>query len=213
MRPLIIYGAGGHAREIAKLVRDLGAGDSGWATVAFVSDDSPGGSHGGVPVLSWREARAQASQSPGVAIAVGSPSARRRIAESLRGSDVSFPTLVHPSVSVDPTVTIGRGSMIAAGCILTVDIHIDEFVLLNRSCNVSHDCRIGPFSSLAPGTLLSGNVTVGEECDIGTGVCVAPGLEIGDGAIVGAGAAVISALPANCTAVGVPARVIKTRDS
>lgn len=212
MRALIIYGAGGHAREIALLVRQLQAASLRWNLLAFVSDSGESGSLAGVPILSQEDALRMAGPSPDVIVAIGSPAARRKVVESLRGKGVSFPTLVHPSVSIDPTVEIGRGSIIAAGCILTVDIHVGEFVLLNRACNVSHDCRVGDFSSLAPGTYLSGNVRLGEECEIGTGVSVVPGVEIGDGAIVGAGAAVISNVPARSTAVGVPARDTRTRD-
>jgi acetyltransferase-like isoleucine patch superfamily enzyme len=58
---------------------------------------------------------------------------------------------------------------------------------------------------------LSGNVTIGEGCDIGTNACAIQGITIGDWSIIGAGATVIRDLPANVTAVGVPARVIATR--
>jgi serine acetyltransferase len=37
-------------------------------------------------------------------------------------------------------------------------------------------------------------------------------LSIDEYVIIGAGAVVIRSIPANCTAVGVPARVVKTKD-
>ena len=44
---------------------------------------------------------------------------------------------------------------------------------------------------------------------VGTGAKIINQLSIGENTIVGAGAVVVKSLPANCTAVGVPANVIK----
>ncbi|HHU03083.1 MAG TPA: hypothetical protein GXZ91_08160 [Christensenellaceae bacterium] len=44
---------------------------------------------------------------------------------------------------------------------------------------------------------------------INNGSQIIQGLTIGENTIVGAGAVVVRDLPANCTAVGVPAQVIK----
>jgi lipopolysaccharide O-acetyltransferase len=56
-------------------------------------------------------------------------------------------------------------------------------------------------------------VVIGNKVWIGEHVCILPGVTIGDGAIIGAGAVVTRDLPANCIAVGNPARVIKLFDS
>ena len=44
---------------------------------------------------------------------------------------------------------------------------------------------------------------------IGTGAVILRGVKIGNGAVIGANAVVTTDLPANCIAVGVPAKVIK----
>jgi UDP-perosamine 4-acetyltransferase len=59
---------------------------------------------------------------------------------------------------------------------------------------------------------LGGNVVVGEGAFLGVGTMVIPGIRIGRWSVVGAGAVVTKDLPDDCTAVGVPARVIKTRE-
>ena len=96
---------------------------------------------------------------------------------------------------------------------LTVNIHIGAFVTVNRVCNISHDCRVGDFSTIAPATNLSGAVAVGTGCDIGSGVTTVQGVRVGEWTIIGAGAVIAADVPANCTAVGVPARPIKQRES
>lgn len=48
---------------------------------------------------------------------------------------------------------------------------------------------------------------------IGANAVVIEGVRIGQGAIVAAGAVVIADVDANCVLAGVPAKVIKTKDS
>ena len=49
--------------------------------------------------------------------------------------------------------------------------------------------------------------------DIGAHVCILGGVTIGRGAVIGAGAVVLTEIPAGAVAVGIPARVIKKMDS
>jgi acetyltransferase-like isoleucine patch superfamily enzyme len=95
--------------------------------------------------------------------------------------------------------------------VLTNNISIGEHTHVNRCTTIGHDCVVGSFVHLAPGVVLSGNVTVEDGCDIGTRAAIIQGLRVGHDTIVGAGATVLRDLPANVTAVGVPAKVIKTR--
>ncbi len=52
-------------------------------------------------------------------------------------------------------------------------------------------------------------VKIGDNVWIGEGVIVMPGVEIGSGCVIGAHSIVNKSIPANCIAVGSPARVIK----
>lgn len=56
-------------------------------------------------------------------------------------------------------------------------------------------------------------VVVGDNCWIGAGVTILDGVSIGSGSIVAAGAVVAKSIPPNSIAMGVPARVIKSRTS
>lgn len=60
-----------------------------------------------------------------------------------------------------------------------------------------------------PTVNISGEVIVNEAVYVGTGAKIINLLEIGENTIVGAGAVVSKSLPANCTAVGIPAKPIK----
>jgi sugar O-acyltransferase (sialic acid O-acetyltransferase NeuD family) len=213
VQPLVIYGAGGHAREVADLVSDINAERAQWNLLGFLADEasSAGRELNGLAVLGGREWLDRRQADVHVVVGVGSPQRRRSIAEALRTRGIRFPVLRHPTAVVSRHVAIGDGTQIAAGCIVTVNVTVGGFVVLNRACNVSHDCALGDFVTIAPGVQFAGNVTIGTGSDVGIGASVSQGVSIGEWAIVGAGAAVTDALPANCTAVGVPAKVIKQR--
>ena len=55
-------------------------------------------------------------------------------------------------------------------------------------------------------------VRVGANCWIGYGACVLRGVNVGDNSILGTYAVVTKDVPANAVAVGVPAKVIRTRE-
>lgn len=50
---------------------------------------------------------------------------------------------------------------------------------------------------------------IGKNCFIGAGACIIGKIRIGDNVKIGANAVVLSDIPDGCTAIGVPAKVIK----
>ena len=65
--------------------------------------------------------------------------------------------------------------------------------------------------ALQKGTCTQGPLEIGEDCWIGAGAKVLDGASLGDRVALGAGAVATRPVPANSIAVGVPARVIKSR--
>ena len=65
--------------------------------------------------------------------------------------------------------------------------------------------------ALQKGTCTKGPLEIGEDCWLGAGVKVLDGASLGDRCVLGAGSVVNKPLPADTIAVGVPARVVKTR--
>lgn len=213
MEPLVIYGAGGFAREVLMLLKDLQRSTPSWEVLGFLDDDpaAAGRRIHGLPVLGGREWLEGRTPRCHVALGVGSPAVKRRLATALRGVAAGFPSLVHPTAVVGEGVTLEEGSIVTAGNILTADIRVRRFVTLNLACTVGHDGSIGDFANVAPGVNISGNVDIGEGCDLGTGGAVIQGVRVGAWSVVGAGAVVNREVPPNSTAVGVPAKVIKER--
>ncbi|WP_149588808.1 NeuD/PglB/VioB family sugar acetyltransferase [Tabrizicola flagellatus] len=211
MRDLVIFGCGGFGREILQIVLDQNAERPAWRMRGFlVSPEYPAPSTvQGFPVETGIGAFGEAT-TLAVAVGIGNPAARRKVVVELVAAGVrTFPPLVHPRAWLGRNVRLADGVIICAGALLTTDIELGEHCHVNIGATVGHDAVLGRFSTLSPGVHLSGRVTLGEGVEIGTGACINPGITIGAGAIIGAAAAVVRDIPADCTAVGVPARVIK----
>ena len=208
---LAIFGASGFAREVAAWAERATWDGSGFRLVAFIDDMNPGGELRGRPVLTLAEiARAQR---PAFVVAVGDPALREDLVHAAESAGLPVaPPLVHPSVQYDEDhVTLGPGTVICAGSILTTDIAVARHVQINLDCTVGHDVSLGDYATLAPGVHVSGKVAIGRGAYLGTGAVTVDGdydqpLVIGDRAVVGAGAVVTRDVPPATTVVGVPAR-------
>jgi len=204
----IIVGAGGHAKVVVDALLASGKEVSGFY------DDDPA-FLGAEPVPGVKVLGNTKDLPDGleigrgmVILAIGENRVRCRLSCRLIGP---YGIACAPSAVLGRGVRIGKGSMILPSATVNTDTVIGEHVILNTSCSVDHDCNIGDFVHIAPGTHLGGGVTVGEGTFLGLGSSVIPGIRIGRWSIIGAGAVVTKDIPDNCTAVGVPARVIKTR--
>lgn len=213
MTPLILFGAGGHAREVAQVVHDINHAQPGtWQLLGFMADPEAVASNPKplpAPLLGNSQQALAAHPDAQCIIAVGDAQARRSIAARLllQHPGLRFAILVHPRAWVASGVRVGQGSVVFAGTLINVDATLGAHNSINLACTISHDCVLGDCVSLGPGVHMAGAVTLGEAVDVGTGACFRPHVSVGANAVIGAGAAVVRNLPANCTAVGVPARL------
>lgn len=213
--PILIYGAGGFAREVLQIVLDINKNNQGpvWEPLGFVVDEGykEDVSIHGLPVWEGLDVLKE-NPDARVVIAVGSSGLRAKIARKIRECGGRFATLVHPLSWTGQNVSIGEGSVICAGSLITTDIEIGSQTHINIGCTIGHDAKLGDYVTLNPKVSISGNVDVANGAEIGTGSVLIPHANVGEWSIVGAGSVVTKPVPANATSVGAPARVIKTRN-
>jgi sugar O-acyltransferase (sialic acid O-acetyltransferase NeuD family) len=209
---LVIFGAGGFGREASLLIEEINQADGEkWRFLGFIDEDQAlwGKVLRGYPVLGGWEALAELPRDVKIICVVGKPAVKRNLVEKALAGGRDFATLIHPEVKLAGEVEVGRGVLINKGCLLTTNTLIGDHVSVNPGCGIGHDAVIGAYTTLMWRVNISGNVKIGEGCLLGTGVTVLQGLSVGSGAVIGAGAVVTKDIPENCTAVGVPAQVVK----
>jgi len=208
--PVILVGAGGHARVLLDALSLLRA------VILGLVDADPaltGRKVLGFEVLGGDEALRQ--HAPGtvqLVNAIGSARSmarRRSVYESLRQAGHSFAGVVHPGATVSRHAAAAESAQIMAGAIVQACASIGENTIVNTGATVDHDCRIGAHVHLAPGVTLSGDVLVGDETHVGAGATVIQGVRIGARCTVAAGAVVLGDVADGKTVAGVPAGEVR----
>lgn len=215
MKDIVIIGAGGLGREILGLIQSANRKEPRWNVKGFYDDGTECGNliHG-LPVLGKVKDLSLQQESLDVAIAIGDSNTRRKVYDRLNKQHLSFPAIISPDAIIldEVSVSIGNGVLCCAGTILTCDIAIGAFTLLNLCCTVGHDTEISPFCSFMPSVNISGETRIGSEVYMGTNSSIINRTSIGANTTIGAGAVVTKDLPANCVAVGCPAKPIKYKE-
>ena len=208
-KPLIIIGAGDHAKVLLDILLEQGE------KVIGLSDKTvPKGTLiYGVPVigdddvvLSCKTDEIELVNGIG---SVNSTALREKIFNRFKNKGYIFKTIVHKSAVISGRAELSEGAQILAGTVITTETKIGENTIINTRTSIDHGCVIGNHCHIAPGCVLSGCVKVGDETHIGTGSSVIQGISIGEKVLIGAGSVVVKDIPDCAKAFGVPAKIRK----
>lgn len=215
MQKVVILGAGNFGRETLDVFNAVNKVKPTYDVLGFLDDNKEKHSKmlNGKPILcgiDWLEN--QDLEQIQAICGVGESHIRYKIIMKAEKTGVKFCNVIHPNAVMSDLIEMGTGTVITAGCILTCNITLKNHVHLNLDTTVGHDAVLEDFVTTAPGVHISGQVNIGEGTYLGTGAVTVDKLDIGEWAIIGAGAVVAKSLLGNVTAVGVPAKVIKTHE-
>ncbi len=204
---IVIVGNGGFAREVEWLIERINQKEKKWNLLGFIDNNEI---HRDSKTIGNDEFIENIKTELYVAVAIGNGEIRKLVIDKYKKNGyLRYPNLIDPSVISSSVNKIGKGNIICAGSVLTVGIAIHNFNIINLNCTIGHDSVLDDFVTVNPNVNISGNVFIGKGVMLGTGSKVIQGINIGEKAVVGAGAVVIRDIPRECTAVGVPAKVIK----
>ena len=212
MKNIAIFGAGGFGREVKTIIDKINnENPNTYNFLGFYDDGFEKGTIiNGYPILGGIDELNNENNLLSLVISIGDPKIKLKIINSIQNPNIDFPTIIHPNASIsNDYVEIGEGSIICEGTIITCNIKIGKFVILNLMCTVGHDTIIDDYCAFMPSVNISGEVHIHNAVYVGTGAKIINLLEIGENTIIGAGAVVSKSIPANCTAVGIPAKPIK----
>ena len=166
--------------------------------------------------LTMERRRAQMMLARYNAITDGEPHLLLSLLRDLMGS-VGDGTVIMPQFTCDYgyNIRLGRNVFINYHCIFLDCAPID----------IGNDVQVGPAVQLytaqhpleaevrRSGLESARPIRIGNDVWIGGGAVILPGVTIGDRSVVGAGSVVVHSVPADCVAVGNPARVVRTLGS
>jgi len=202
---LILVAASGLARETAHA-----AHASGRFRVTGMVDDDParwGSTVGGFPVLGGLDVVTD-DPGPRLVVCAGRGADREQVVSRLQAlgvPDERYATVVHPSVDLPPTCSVGAGSILLAHVALTADVSVGAHVVVMPNATLTHDDAVADYATICAGVSLAGGVDIGAAAYVGANASVREGVSIGIGATVGMGAAVLSDVPEGKVWAGVPA--------
>jgi acetyltransferase-like isoleucine patch superfamily enzyme len=114
-------------------------------------------------------------------------------------------------------VSIGAKTVLGQECTISAYQHVSigrECVIADRVMLIDFDHGVVEVDRpVRLQGIYKRDVRVGNNVWIGYGACILRGVTIGDNAIVGTSAVVTRDVPANAVVAGVPARVVRMRDS
>ena len=206
----VLLGAGGHALVVLDAIRSAGKASPICALDAAKTGSTVGGVpvEGGDEMLAALKARGVTHFVMGIG-GLGTSEVRPRLWRAALQCGLLPLPVIHASAIVSSSASIGAGAQILAQAVVNAGAKIGDGTIVNTAAVVEHDCSVGSFCHLAPMSCLGGGVRMGDNSHVGIGAVVREYRTLGRGTLVGCGGALVSDLPDNCRAMGVPAKITK----
>lgn len=212
MKNIIIIGAGGVGREVSLIIEKINKLKATWNLIGFIDDNINSWNRiiNGYQIIGGMDLLETLPLDTYVVIAIANYNVKKKIVNKINNK-FKFATIIDPKVYIHDYMTIGEGTIIYEGTIITANIQVGNHVIISPKCGIGHDSIIKDYVSLLWNVNVSGNDVIEEGVMMGSGSTIIQGKKIGKGSIIGAGAVVIDDIDSFTTAVGVPAKVVKER--
>ena len=149
-----------------------------------------------------------------------------RIEATTIGEDCIVRSSAIEGSSIASHVDVGPFAHVRPGCTIEANCHVGNFAELKATslaagAKVGHhsylgDAEVGARANIGAGTITANyngvrkvRTVIGADAFTGVGTLIVAPASIGIGAQTGAGTVVLADIPDGCTAVGVPARIIR----
>lgn len=213
-KKLIIWGASDQCRVNYLILKSFGC------HVEALIDDTPNkrSPFEGIPIYSGAQGldfflKASHAEDIGFVVAIGNPfgDVRMRLHHLMKNKNLIPVSFADTTALICKTVMYGEGLQVMPSAIVHNDVRIGNQCIINTRALVEHDCVLADGVEIGPGAVLCGRVSVGENAWIGANATIRPRVTIGKNTIIGAGAVVVTDIPSNVVAVGVPAKIVRER--
>ncbi len=200
VRDVLILGAGGLGRELYHWAKAAGFQPIGFiddnlrALDAFPEYPAICGTLETVPLTAP------------VLCGIGNNAIRIPCVKKLKARGATFATCIHPQALVLEGSTFGEGAIVAPFAYVACNVETGDFPFLQSGSVLGHDVKAGDFLRMDTTAFVGGFARLGDNVTLYTGAKVMPERTVGDNATLGAASLLITNLPADTTAFGVPAQ-------
>ncbi|MGL5980481.1 MAG: acetyltransferase [Phocaeicola sp.] len=210
----VIFGAGTYGEVYLAYLQEAGV-----EVVGFIDDNENlwGKEIGGVKILGGKDLLPQLfamNDAQAIYCPIGNNKFRVKILTYAEELGYKTPNFIHKSVIVSPNVTIGKGVYILPnGCIMP-HTTIEDYVMMSVGVNVAHHTKLCKGVFLAAGVNVGASMKLCEYVYAGTSSTFVIGIKtIGSNALIGAGAVVLKDVEENAVMAGVPAKLLRIKES
>ena len=212
-KKLIIFPAGGNAREALVIVEAVNKTKMTWDVVGFLDADPSlwGRRIHGVKIFSEKDCRQRFAQAHVLAV-VGNPQnylKRADIIKNLKVNPTRFATVIHPTAVISSNAKIGFNTLIMANVVVGSNVSIGNHSVILPNTTISHDSQIGDYTCIGANVAISGSVMIETGCYIGSGVNIREKIRIGKKSLIGLGSNVVKDVKKETTVTGNPAKSVK----
>lgn len=191
--PILLVGAGGHARAcidvleregrfaVAGLVglpHEVGTQILGYRMLGTDAD---------LPALHGDYAHALISVGQ-----IKTPEPRKRIFDLLEQSGYALPVIVSPRAYVSPHATLGAGTIVMHGAVVNAGAVVGRNCIINSQSLVEHDAVIADHCHIATAAAINSGVHIGAGTFIGSNSSVRQCIKIGERCLIGMGQRVLA---------------------
>ena len=204
---LVIYGAGGLAKEIFDTIHQINAVKKSYEIICFIDDHNKVESFCGLMLVNARSFLSQGYDNVKFVNAGGFPKTRKQIYSNV-SRDNMWETIIHPSAVISGSSKILAGCVLQAFTLLAADSYLGKCCLVNAKSSLGHDSKVDDFTCLSAFCDITGEASLGRSVFAGTGCKILPNVKIGPDSFLCAGSVVCKDVPAKCKVMGNPGKII-----
>lgn len=189
---LILIGAGGLAYDVIDCVNEINQEKMSWNLLGVLDDTVQDFSYRGVEWIGTSDKAFSQAPDTHFLVCFSSPNhffLRKPFLEKMQArQDLHFANVIHPTVSLSPTASLGRGLFLSRGVIVGPQARVGNHVIVLFNSVVSRFVGIGDYSFLSANVNITGRCQVGESCYLGVNATI--NADVGPFVLVSAGGVV-----------------------
>ena len=208
MKHLLIIGARGWGREVyAGAIGTKAYRDGEYDVKGFLDSkaDAFEGLKGTFPPIICAPEDYEIQPDDVFFVAMGDPQWRRYYVEMMQAKGAEFISIIDDQAYVNPTATIGKGSLIGRWSIVSDNVQVGDFVSIHGFVTMGHDVKINDYAAVEAYCFFGGYSELGEGSVMHVRSNLTPHKKVGRNAVVGSNSVVIRNVPDNQHVLGYPA--------